>query len=319
MPNPELKLEDTQLSRALDELAKLVDAPVQNLVPNHHSSSLSDSDDGETENLIPQPILEPIPIEVPLPPTPVVITPPINASLEAAPESVSIGERKMFEELAALSEGTIPKIQTGRESTADPRRVPSLDGRFRVPTLLASVLSIILFVGGMLTERFIRLFEGFSQPRGAVAQESKKGIAENELSGRITWKTPEGENQPDRGARILIFPEQRSGEVKLSVVGFRPSDSPADQLVANAALKAMGGSAATADEQGGFRLPIEAGTYRILVLSHFQPRAQANTDLELDKLLAQYFEAPATLIGKVEHQFVPLRIKGTNDIWDHSF
>ncbi|MEI8020350.1 MAG: hypothetical protein WCH39_19265, partial [Schlesneria sp.] len=112
---------------------------------------------------------------------------------------------------------------------------------------------------------------------------------------------------------------QRTGELKLSVVGFRPADSAADQLVANAAMKALGGAAATVDDHGGYRLPIEAGSYRMLVLSHFQPRPDGDADPALDKLLSEYFEKPEDLLGRVQHQFSPLRIKGTGDTWDHSF
>jgi hypothetical protein len=318
MVAPELNLEDTHLTRALDELAKLVDAPVQNLIPAK-SISDSNSDEGETENLIPQPLPEPIPIEMPLPPTSVIVTPAINASLNSTAGNAIAGELGLLAELAALSNGTlgIESIEAAAPSvtTTYVARQPGFS------PLLISLMSTALFVAGMLTERFVKVLEGVT-PRADGPTNSGKtapSSVDNELTGRITFKTKEGESQPDRGARILVFPSQRSGEVKLSVVGFRPGDLQTDQLVADAAIKALGGASATTDERGAFRVPVEAGTYRVLVLSHFQLREGTNVEPELDKLLSEYFDKPGNLLGRVEHQFSPLRIKGTSDLWDHSF
>jgi hypothetical protein len=56
-----------------------------------------------------------------------------------------------------------------------------------------------------------------------------------------------------------------------------------------------------------------------LLLSHFQPQVAAETDPALDKFLSEYFDLPAALLGRVQHQFSPLRIKGMADVRDHSF
>ena len=309
---PELDLDDTHLTRALDELAQLVDAPVQSVV-SAGSSHQSDSADAEAENLIPQPLPEPIPIEVPLPPTPVIVTPAIDASLDTTAEKSIAGEQGLFAELAALSSGGTDRVSAEVDATLATVNAPL---RTTFSPVIIGLLSTVLFVAGMLTERFVRLFEG--APRSLPTVE-KQAVVDHELTGRITFKSAAGESQPDRGARILVFPEQRSGKVKLSVVGFRPADAPADQLVANAALKALGGNATTADERGAFRLPMEAGSYRILVLSHFQPREATDVEPELNKVLADYFDNPTDLLGRVQHEFAPLRIKGAGDLWDHSF
>ena len=314
MAAPELDLEDTHLSRALDELAKLVDAPVQVAVP---VKSLSDSDDIETDNQIPQPLPEPIPIEVPLPPTPIVVVPPTNASLTALSENGIAGERGLLAELAALSDGSAP-VDFSDAKKFEP--APTYTSRpSQASALKSSLMLLVPFVAGMLTERFVRIFERHARVEAVSPEAAKRESADNELTGRITFKSKEGESQPDRGARVIVFPQQRTGEVKLSVVGFRPADAAADQLVVNAAIKALGGAAATVDDRGGYRLPIEAGSYRILVLSHFQPRPGGDADPALDKLLSEYFDKPEDLLGRVQHQFSPLRIKGTGDTWDHSF
>jgi hypothetical protein len=118
---------------------------------------------------------------------------------------------------------------------------------------------------------------------------------------------------------VLVFPQQRTGEVKLSTVGFRPADSATDQLVADAALKALGGGAASVSEQGTFQLPINAGSYHLLIISHYQAGDRPAPNQAMSKLLAEYFDKPDELIGKVQYQFSTLRIKGSGDIFDHSF
>ena len=308
---PELDLGDAHLTRALEELARLVDAP---LVP---VKLITGADEGETETLIPQPLPDPIPIEVPLPPTPVVVTPAVNATLDAPSENSLAGEQGLLAELASLSQG-LPATEI-HESQAAPLPSMSATHRPAFSPLLLSLVSTGLFVGGMLTERLFRIVEGFPRHEKTAVAPRAKDDAQSVLTGRITFKTKDGESQPDRGARILVFPQQRVGEVKLSVVGFRPGDLPADQLVANAALKAMGGAATTVDDDGAFKLPIEAGSYRVLVLSHFQPREEISVAPELDKLLSGYFQNPESVLGRVEYEFSPLRIKGAGDVWDHSF
>jgi len=309
MEQPERNIEDTHLNRALDELARLVEAPVQTV------STKATSEEGEeAENQIPQPLPEPIPIEVPLPPTPVIVQPPTNAVLATAENGSSLNGN-LLSELAALSAGA-PPAEFERPAPLVAQS-PRLESRSPSSSLLLAGLALVMFMTGMMTERFTRLLEG----RGARSDSSTetKPVADNLLSGRITYKTKEGESQPDRGARILIFPQTRTGQIKLPVVGFRPADSLDDQAVANAALRALGGAAATVGEDGRYQLPIEAGTYRVLVLSHYQPRDDSPADPDLDKLLHDYFDKPTELLGKIQFRLAPLRVKGTGDIWDHSF
>lgn len=314
MPDLELDPQDTHLARALDELAQLVDAPVKKVVRT--KSAGSEPDENEVENQIPQPLPEPIPIEVPLPPTPVAIQQPINATLSPGTDLGTNGDRGLLAELAALSTGA-PALELP-EKTAPVEPAPTHARRRSASPGKVFVAVIAAFVAGVVLDQIVR-FGGAVRNAGRSGNASSGQLADNELTGRITYKTKEGEGQADRGARLIVFPQQRSGTVKLSIVGFRPADEPADQQVANAALKALGGAAATVDSEGKYRLPIEAGTYRVLVLSHFQPREESVTDPALNKLLAEYFDKPEELLGRVQFQFSPLRVKGTGDVWDHSF
>lgn len=181
----------------------------------------------------------------------------------------------------------------------------------------------LVFLAGMLFERFVNVLEGLSSS-SAELPTAETVVTEpdvvSQVTGRVTYKSPDGTSLPDRGARIIAFPNSRDGEVRLSVVGFRPADSEADARIAAAALEALGGAQASADETGQFRLNIPAGTYQLLILSHFQSRDEGQPiDPDLQKLLADYFENPKDLLGRVKYEFAPLRVKGTGDVRDHSF
>lgn len=314
---PVLDQEDAHLARALDELARLVDLPAEQVVPVR-SASADPLDDGSAEHQIPQPLPEPIPIEVPLPPTPVVIAPPVNASLSPGSAVDVASERGLLEELAVLSAQA--GASTGQpDLSSDEHRTLPLTSRPNAAPLRSVLICAALFVAGMLTERFVRILEvGWPTSQGVVTSQTDP-LPVSELTGRILYKTAEGGSQPDRGARLILFPAERVGTVKLSSVGFRPADSPADQGVADAAIKALGGTAATTDERGEFRVEVEAGAYQLLILSHFQPRSEGEVNPTLEKLLQEYFDRPAEVLGRVQFQFSPIRIKGAGDQWDHSF
>jgi hypothetical protein len=313
--DPELNTEDRHLSKALDELARLADAPVQKYVSL--TSSVGEATENESDDQIPRPLLEPIPIEVPLPPTPVIVQPPMNAVLASSSENGGSNQENLLAELATLSAATSDS-ESLRADTVPERFIRRSD-RNAFPLWMFALIAVGIFLAGMLTERIVRVLERPRPTESSPKERVKAQVIDHEMTGRITYKTKQGESHPDRGARILVFPENKLGEVKLSVVGFRPADSTNDQAIAGAALKAMGGGAVTADDTGSYHLPVEAGSYRILVLSHFQSRDDSVNDPVLFKLLSEYFEKPEELLGRMRYQFATVRIKGTGDIWDHSF
>lgn len=330
LPEPELNLQDAHLARALDELARLTSGDSQLIFKS--SEAEVDADD-DAENEIPQPIPEPIPIEVPIPPTPIAIQPALQDDDEdIADQPTTIGAApnpaaaktlagNLYAELAAL---TPPEPAPGQAQVEPvPRPVAerrSFASRRSLPYV--ALLMAVAFVAGMLFERFVKVLEAL-KPQGqssASPSDDKKPQAVSELTGRITYKAAEGTSQPDRGARIMVFPQERAGEAKLSIVGFRPADGEADAKIAAASLKALGGAVTTADDEGRFHVDVPAGTYQILVLSHFQPRDEKEPiDAALHKLLTTYFDKPDDLLGRMKFDFGPLKVKGTGDVWDHSF
>lgn len=327
LPEPELNLQDAHLARALDELARLATGDSQPAVQELGDQSAFDED---AENEIPQPIPEPIPIEVPIPPTPISINPPLQGddSLHSSSEGVSLARPSLsksitpdvLEEFAALSIPGAPSVPPPVEPIASTAPRQHQPRQRSLPHL--AWITALAFVAGMLFERFVKILESPAKAPDVHAAKSDEAplAASTELTGRITYKSADGSSQPDRGARVLAFPQQRDGEVKLSVVGFRPADSATDAKVAAAALQALGGGVAAADDNGQYRLDVPAGSYELLILSHYQPRDETTpVDPALRKLLAEYFDQPDTLPGRVEYEFGPLRVKGTGDIRDHSF
>jgi hypothetical protein len=313
LSDPELNVHDQQLLQALDELARLAESPVQSDV----SLTSSVSDKNESETLLPQPLLEPIPIEVPMPPTPVAVQPAVAVALATAAENQVADRDGLFAELAALS-ATQAAIRTD-ESLSRPEHADRRSRRFVSSTGIVAVVGFASFMAGMLTERLVRVLESRGHAKTAPQLQPQSPVVNQTFTGRITYKTNLGEIHPDRGARVLVFPEKRVGEIKLSVVGFRPADGSADQRVANAALQGLGGGAATADEKGVFEMSLDAGSYALLILSHFQQREDSSNDPALLKLLSEYFEKPDQLLGQRRYHFSTVRIKGTGDIWDQSF
>lgn len=326
LPQPELNLQDAQLSRALDELARLGNSDSAPVAVTFETAMEADEED---ENGIPQLIPEPIPIEVPIPPTPIAINPPIQEDESCeVPETglAPVSQRSSISRdvLAELASVAPADAESGARQREPIRAVESRPQRDLSSLPKTLVFVAVAFVAGMLFERFVKLLES----RGPVSQDVAGPVASGEVkdqtisqvTGRVTYKSADGTSQPDRGARVIAFPVQRDGEAKLSVIGFRPADSDADARVASATLRAMGGALASADDSGQYRLEIPAGTYHLLILSHFQLRDEKRSpDTELQKLLASYFDRPGDLLGRVAYDFSPLRVKGTGDFRDQLF
>lgn len=142
------------------------------------------------------------------------------------------------------------------------------------------------------------------------------------VRGRVTYQTDSGERRPDRGARILLLPEKREGSAKLSVVGLRSADTDADVQIAATSLRAAGGEIAVVDESGNYEVgTLKPGTYRIVALSHFQPRDKRETiDGSLKGILDNFFERSEQLLGKCRYHVDQLKYSGKEtELWDHQF
>lgn len=142
------------------------------------------------------------------------------------------------------------------------------------------------------------------------------------LVGRMTYVGADGESRPDAGARILAFPETRAGASRLSVVGFRTGASEADRQLASESLKLLGGAYAIADAEGRYQLSLtSSGPYYLLMISRYQAREGGGLlPPELSKVLGEYFESGAPLIGQTQFSFTRFRYLGREaEPRDHVF
>lgn len=339
-PLPELKLnlKDQKLASALDELANLG----RNDAEFEPQSAVAVA---EAEGNTPKPPTAPtgsaveaaaasVPIKVEMLPPPKPI--PLEIHDTSKPPPVA-----SMKELAALA-----NLPTARDPhseqpvvTLDPV-IGELGGRRNARTgiTLSWVVSIamVTFWLGFVVGRWDR------SPRSSAigvapvatqkaATDSPAGTAKDpfvpatsgpSVRGRITYLTESGERRPDRGARVLLLPEKRDGTAKLAVAGFRAADSDADALVAAAGLRALGGDIAVVDDAGNFEVnSLKPGTYRILALSHFQPRDEKQPlNASLKGILDNFFDRSEQLLGKCRYHLGELKYSGKDaELWDHSF
>jgi hypothetical protein len=327
-PLPELKLntQDSKLAKALDELANLgrSDAEVE------PESAVAVAD---METSVPQPqIAAPVPIRV----EPIQPAKPIPLEVHDPHKPAPIAT---MQELAALA--NVSNVRDPAVEQAQVESPPPLDGRgslatpsrHRISLTWAVVIAWLAFVVGFVAGRWDRKSASNSVVKTEPAQ---KALAANGLSGdpfdnktnqiavrgRITFLTQSGERRPDRGARVLLLPENREGSAKLSVVGFRSADADTDAQVAAAGLRALGGNVAIVDDSGNFEIPsLKPGTYRIVALSHFQSRDEkAAIEPQVKSLLDNYFDRSEQLLGKCSYHIGEVKVSGKEaELWDFSF
>ena len=333
IPEPELNLDDSELVQALDELASIGSesstAEPSNLpasaFPGEPSQMNGLSDDASAA-VNPSVVPEPIPL-APLSPGRPVAHPEGSGPgfrLGSAPAPGSSSD--VLAPLAALanSQGT-------SEATVPLRRRQTVR---RVTLTAVGIVGtvVVFFVGYVLGHHGSN--EGFPGARppsetlpdaAATNPDAMKSadVSHSAIRGSITYKTESGESRPDRGARVIVFPQGRGGSIKLSVVGFRPGDQEADFKVAVAALRALGGDAAVVAESGTYEITLPAaGNYYVLVLSQFQAREESGVEnSELLSVLTQFFDRPPEqLLGRLRYHASPITHKGDGAItWNYSF
>lgn len=322
LPEPEWDLKDSNLARALDELAAIgqaQDDDVPDSVPLDDAIAVAAP-----------PVLAP-------PPPRVVVDAPLPAVPVSAPQPV----RSVA---ASLSDATLDKALAVLAATPPPgdavRAVPGpllASDRARKSTSLSRQLVIGAVIAGVFFSLgyVIGSRQASTAPAGSPVVKHQADVpivkppaangeaqAGAKLTGRITYVTQSGDSRPDRGARVIVFPSQRVGSAKLSVVGFRAADEAADMQVASASLKALGGALAVVGDDGTYSLSVPGpGEYQVLVLSHFQSRdADKQPSARLRSLLESYFDRPDQLLGLLDYHHAQVRHKGADsEIWDYSF
>lgn len=325
LPKPRLDLADSGLAEALDELGAIGKQPVLAAKPAVSPPTPST----EAVRTI-EPVSLPAPIALP-DPYPVAAVPAgapfsANASASGTPASDAASHKAGLATLAAGGGIVGERAEASRMVRHVPRGNP-----FRAPAVRAALAGTIVagmllgFIAGRMTAPRESSLPR-EPPAAAVADpkppEQRPADARPALSGRVTFRTREGNTMPDDGARVIVFPATRRGTAKLSIVGFRPADSDEDFAIARESFRAAGGAVARVNEAGEFHLELPAaGTYRVLAISHYQSReGTPETSAEFAALLEAWFDRPTALLGQVRFETGQVRYNGEQPVgWDHTF
>ncbi len=342
LPRVKLDLADSELRKALDELADLSSNPSEG------DAIEFDAIDDAGRSTQPKPDLKPqiIPAVVQPPPKPIElapVVPVIRDQQEHAGRKTqeAVQNWKAIVELAEgdSSESLVAESEPERHDSA-PNKRPKADSSTRAARgksveLNASFwfatigVSAAVFTAGFWAGRLT-----VSVPATVVEKQPKEesrvvpAKAEPEtksttasIKGRITFRPEAGANRPDRGARVVALPLDWAGKAKLQAVGFRSADNDGDQRIARASLQAMGGDLAVTDESGEYSLQLQSGgQFLLVVLSGSMPRPEMDDTQAVLQQLSPYFDRPLQLIGKVMIHVERISWSGENaQPWDHVF
>ncbi len=337
-PMPELKLnfKDSKLATALEELASLGrdDAALAEpeMVVELSDKQTPPKTPSEAAALPIAPPPAPVPIRV----EPVQAPKPIPIEVHDSRKPAPVASMQELSALANLPTARDPAIEQPVVDLEMPlgRAADRHIAVKRAGTSRIVIAVLIGFIVGFGAGRWDRAAVKDSNGPGEKALVSKDApvasTAGNSKSlavrGRITFQSDSGERRPDRGSRVLLLPEKRSGTTKLPITGFRATDADTltdtDSKLAAASLQALGGDVATVDDAGYFEsTALPPGTYRILALSHFQRRDdRVPIEPEVKGLLDSYFDKPEQLLGKCRYKIDEVKVSGNAPApWDHSF
>lgn len=338
-PLPELKLnlKDSKLATALEELASLGRDDVAVAEPDMAVEISDKQPPPQTPSEAAARPISPPAAPVPIRVEPVLAPKPIPIEVHDVLKPAPVASMHELSALASLAPMRDPVTEQPVVDVELPLGGRPTDGRSlfkRAGTSRIVVAGLIGFIFGFGIGRWDRTkVNDASGPDGKPLAGKNVGVApvvekSNSIAvrGRITYLTESGDRRPDRGSRVLLLPEKRSGTTKLAVTGFRASDADiandADGKLATAGLRVLGGDVATVDDAGNYEsAALPPGTYRILALSHFQPRDdRAPIQQEVLGLLESYFDKPEQLLGKCRYQIDKVKVSGNEPApWDYSF
>ena len=314
VPPPQLDLNDSRLASALDELAQI------GLEPDEATPAAAELDHAPPtpEVISPEPLATPEPIE---PPAPI------------KPQDVQVSAPQPAMDRSATNDALSELARGGGSPTSADTLHPTVTRQRQATLLSLPVIGMLLaavivgfgagyFVGQRGTNDSTSTTNGNGNGADHAAAANGEAAGKPAVKGRITYENEDGDRRPDRQARVLVFPQQRTGRRKLDITGLRTSDSPDDFRSAAAAFRALGGDVTLVDEEGNFEISLPAaGTYHILVLSNYQPRDSDEViEAALLNLLSQYFDRAEQLLGQAAFHSAQIRYKGDKaEVWDHSF
>lgn len=355
-PKPSWNPKDQALLNALESLASL---STESDSPSPIEQLASSDEEGGNAPLSPQPVAKPEPIELPPLEKPVALREPTQNSV-MEPSDAEENEEDSSEPVPmAEGEVKIDELPTSENSPALPSadRVPavSLDNPVTVTSppqvpisspapshqkgvsvTVLVVLALCAFGAGYWVRGLSpshqepissSVTDLSTKPSNSKEKEATEtGSAEDDsreaIEGRISYRTAEGNTQPDEGAIVVMLPVYRKSSGKLPITGLRPADSKEDRDIARAAIRALGGDLVVVDSNGQYtgHLP-QAGEYHVLVLSRHGARDEEELIDSADVvILGDYFERPRQLLGQLKFRVGTVNYRGDNvEIWDHAF
>lgn len=342
LPKVKMNLADSELRKALNELADLDQSSAQSAgdaiefdALDEGGRSTQPKPDGRPEIIpvAPQPAPKPIELQP--------IVPLVREPQHVAGRGTqhSDGAWKAVVELVEgdSSESLVPQAEPQLEGLPPSLKhavAPSVSRGKHVelgPSFWFAVVGALaaVFTGGFWTGRLtvsspivpiLKSEQVQAEPPGKSEQLATNQLATS-IRGRITYRPEAGANKPDRGARVIALPLDWAGKAKLQTIGFRGADSAEDQRIARASLQAMGGDLAVTDESGEFSLSLQSGgQFLLVVLSGSMPRPDADDTQSAQQQLSPYFDRPQQLLGKVMVHVERMSWSGDSaQPWDHVF
>ncbi|MEW4490555.1 hypothetical protein AB1L42_20895 [Thalassoglobus sp. JC818] len=314
LPKPEINLGDSQLRDALSALASLEgDSSAQltlTATSTEKSASKSRSEPEVIDSVDPRPVVVPI---------------AEKQSVEALDASISDGEIDVLAELGKLNaapSSSYKKVNSPAPQTSRHWRWLILGGvaacgfSFLLGRMSSNASSVeepqAVVIANKVPAPDPEVVvppvapEAEENPETPVAADQQDAT----LVGIVTWTDPAGETRPDKGARVLILPRERSGKSRLPEEGLRVGANSSDEAVLSAAIAALGGQLTEADSEGKFHFAqLPPGQYGVLVVSRFQSASSAQQLApEVIEFLQTYFNQPERLWGRVQANFQFIKV-----------
>lgn len=378
LPKPGLDMQDSSLSRALDELASIgsplaADADLPNDDEEFAAAAVSDSDQfeakqsGDSDREQPgrntgsrdAPVPEVVELEPLPPPDPIEMEPldskrqppaaadfDDDSSAERAWKSTRKGgedwKRLLADaELEGDSNAAPVKATESAAVPAAAQTAPAERVAESGPTVLRiapsawfAIVGVValIFAAGFWAGRITSLRPDGPGDATAVSgadpttgdpEASGSGTPQHEpaIRGRITWRAESGEIRPDRGARIIVLPAERSGSSLIPSTGVQSDAAQEDRRLTGAMIRELGGDFQTTDDSGEFSVQLpNAGKFHVLVLSNSLPREDGVDITDVQDVVARYFDRPPAVLGQVLFHLDEVQYSGTGTTpWDFSF
>lgn len=335
--SPSLNHDDSELAEALREVAAIAQSshvPTSRKPPeSRHNSDARETREvyAPPPQVVPAKPLSPAkPIEPEPQPSPELAEPEDFPNRDFAENAdATLAENAPLSKLATLADGE------PNQSAADSKKKPAASGQLRrtneIPWKMGLALILVGFVAtlaGFALGRWDRKSQTENErpaakelsPDSSAQSDSDAAKEHADLLSRFgdvaftgTVKFAQGERspvQPDAGAWVYAFPSDRAGEEKIPVDWLKekgPAEYATGHVLVVAALRALGGNAVKAGEDGGFELRLpEKGEYRILVCSAQIRRSPDPPVPEaLTKLLEDYVDDPVAFLDDRQFFYQP--------------